>query len=80
MKTAISLPNDLFEAAEELARRLGISRSQLYRRAVEHFLKARAHDIIRESLDELYAEEDLGGRLDPAIEYAQGVSLEEDGW
>ncbi|MFH0908333.1 MAG: type II toxin-antitoxin system PemK/MazF family toxin [bacterium] len=30
MKTAISVPNNLFEAAEQVARRLGLTRSKLY--------------------------------------------------
>jgi len=79
MKTAISMPDGLFEAAEALARRLGISRSVLYQRAVESYLAARGHDIIRESLDEVYDDDDTG-QLDPAIEYLQAVSVEEDDW
>ena len=39
MKTAISLPDDLFQAVERLAKRLGVSRSELYRRAVRFFLR-----------------------------------------
>ena len=80
MKTAVSIPNSLFHAAEELAERLGIPRSQLYRRALEEFLKARGHDVIRETLDAVYAGESDGGGLDPAIEYLQDASIEEDGW
>ena len=80
MKTAISIPDSLFQAAEELAERLGISRSQLYRRAVEEYLRARGHDIIRETLDAVYAGDSDGGGLDPAIEYLQDASIEEDGW
>ena len=38
MKTAISLPDELFAAAEKLAERLGVSRSQLYATALaEHY-------------------------------------------
>ncbi|UCG51462.1 MAG: ChpI protein [Candidatus Latescibacterota bacterium] len=73
------MPDKLFEAAEDLARRLGISRSQLYQRAVEYYLRTQGHDIIRESLDELYDKEDAGG-IDPAIEYLQGMSVGEDDW
>ena len=38
MKTAISIPDDLFEQSEELAGRLGLSRSGLYQRALEELL------------------------------------------
>jgi metal-responsive CopG/Arc/MetJ family transcriptional regulator len=34
MKTAISLPDELFESADALARRMGISRSKLFATAV----------------------------------------------
>ncbi len=77
MKTAISLPDNLFQAAEDLARRLGLSRSQLYQRAVEHYLKTQGHDFIREALDEVYGQEGTS-RLDPAIEYMQAESTEKD--
>ena len=38
MKTAISLPDDLFDSADELAQQLGVSRSELYARAVAEYL------------------------------------------
>ena len=81
MKTAISIPDGLFEAADSLAGRLGISRSLLYQRAVEQYLKAQGQDIIRESLDEVYENEDTS-RLDPAIEFLQerSIDAERDGW
>ena len=79
MKTAISLPDNLFEAADDLAKKLGISRSLLYQRAIESYLRTRSHDVVRESLDEVYAG-DQAGALDPAIEYMQGISVAEDDW
>lgn len=79
MKTAISIPDNLFQAAEDLARRLGVSRSLLYQRAVEHYLRAQGHDVIRESLDAVYEEKDSGD-LDPAIEYLQSESIEGENW
>jgi metal-responsive CopG/Arc/MetJ family transcriptional regulator len=77
MKTAISIPDDLFRAADDLARRLGVSRSELYQRAVAHYLRSRGHDIIRETLDEVYASDD-DSRLDPAIEHIQNSTIKED--
>jgi Ribbon-helix-helix protein, copG family len=38
MKTAISIPDDVFEQAEAAAKRLGLSRSELFTRAVREFL------------------------------------------
>jgi len=39
MKTAISIPDDVFEAAEAAARRTGMSRSQFYVEALKLFLQ-----------------------------------------
>ena len=41
MKTAISLPTDLFVLADELAQKLGMSRSQLFVTALREFIGAR---------------------------------------
>ncbi|MDH5628356.1 MAG: ribbon-helix-helix domain-containing protein, partial [Candidatus Krumholzibacteria bacterium] len=54
MKTAISVPDNLFEAAEKVARRLGISRSELYQRAIAQYLERKGGDIVRERLDAVY--------------------------
>ncbi len=39
MKTAISLPDSVFEEAEALAQRLGLSRSELYTKALQAYLR-----------------------------------------
>ena len=57
MKTAISIPDSLFHIAESLAERMGMSRSELYRHALENYIEGRWHDGVRESLDAVYAEE-----------------------
>ncbi|MBA3234153.1 MAG: ribbon-helix-helix protein, CopG family [Propionibacteriales bacterium] len=41
MKTAISIPADLFRSTEDLAIKLGKSRSQLYREALAEYLLRR---------------------------------------
>lgn len=40
MKTAISLPDDTFERVERAAKKLGVSRSEFFARAAEHWLNA----------------------------------------
>ncbi len=57
MKTAISIPDPLFQAAEELAQRLELSRSQLYSKAVEFFVRSHRQEGITEALNRVYAEE-----------------------
>ena len=53
MKTAISIPNSIFEAAERFAQRLGVSRSQLYTTAVSEYLRKNRHEQITEKLNEV---------------------------
>jgi predicted transcriptional regulator len=75
MKTAISIPDSLFEAAEALAHRLGISRSELYRRAVAAYLKRTSREAVTSALDEVYGADAEAGLLDPAVAWLQGASL-----
>ena len=55
MKTAISIPDDVFRAADAAARAGGMSRSQLFVEAVKLFLQRRGDRGITEQLDEVYA-------------------------
>jgi metal-responsive CopG/Arc/MetJ family transcriptional regulator len=57
MKTVISIPDPLFEKAEELAHRLRVSRSELYANALRAFVGEHDEDAKRRVLDELYATE-----------------------
>jgi metal-responsive CopG/Arc/MetJ family transcriptional regulator len=52
MKTAISLPDPLFEAAEAAAKDLGLSRSKLIQTALEQFLLRRRDEDITESINQ----------------------------
>lgn len=54
MKTAVSIPDPIFVAADELAARLGISRSELYARALERELAAEDDQQITARLDAVY--------------------------
>lgn len=53
MKTAVSIPDDLFEQADELARRSGKSRSQIYREALGEYVQRRDPGSITSELDQL---------------------------
>jgi predicted transcriptional regulator len=59
MKTAVSIPDELFARAEELAARLGKSRSQVYREALAEYLSLLDPRSVTAALDELAAELDL---------------------
>jgi metal-responsive CopG/Arc/MetJ family transcriptional regulator len=54
MKTAISVPNDVFEEADRLAERLGKSRSQLYTEAMVEFLTRHDPDTITKRLNDVW--------------------------
>ncbi|HET6347933.1 MAG TPA: CopG family transcriptional regulator [Candidatus Krumholzibacteria bacterium] len=79
MKTAISIPDDIFDAAEKAARRMGISRSELYQRAVVAFLRRRGSDVVRERLDRVYGKES-NRALDPLIRAAGEKTLVDEDW
>ena len=78
MKTAISLPDDLFRLAEAAARKLKMSRSQLYATALAEFLDRRRTTKITERIDRVYSKEP--SELDPALHSAQMRSLEREDW
>lgn len=76
VKTAVSIPDPLFDAADRLARRRRMSRSALYAEALELLLAEHAHDDVTDRLNELYAEVDSS--LDPAVAAAQSRVLQEE--
>ena len=78
MKTAISLPNPRFEAVDALAARLGVSRSALFQRAVEQYLREHDDTAVTEALDRVYATETA--HVDPLLADLQIVSLPPDEW
>ena len=54
MKTAISLPDALYEDVEQTARAMGIPRSQLFARAVSEFMKRHTREEITQRLNDVY--------------------------
>ena len=59
MKTAISIPDDLFADAEELARELKKSRSRLYGDAVREYVARHSAESVTEALDHVCDEVDF---------------------
>ncbi len=54
MKTAISIPDEVFQRAERLARRTKKSRSQIFSDALREYLARHAPDEVTESMDRVY--------------------------
>jgi metal-responsive CopG/Arc/MetJ family transcriptional regulator len=56
MKTTVSLPDDLFRQAEATAKKVRVSRSQLYTQAIAEFLERSRSEHVTERLNEIYFE------------------------
>lgn len=73
VKTAVSIPDPLFKAAERASKRMGLSRSGLYSLAIAKLIEEDHGRGIREALDEVYAVED--SHLDDALSAMQLAAL-----
>jgi metal-responsive CopG/Arc/MetJ family transcriptional regulator len=78
MKTAISIPDPLFQAAEQYAQAKGLSRSELYAKAIQHYLEAVRYQGVTEALNSIYGEEK--STLEPGYITAQGQILPKEAW
>ena len=75
MKTAISIPDDVFEAAERIAARKNMSRSQLYSQAVADWVERHRDDRVTEALDAVYGVDEEAGALEAEVEMLQLRSI-----
>ena len=78
MKTAISIPDDVFKSADSLAKEIGVSRSELYATAVAEYLAKFKDQDITQRLDQVYANEVSG--LPAELRRAQARTLARDEW
>ncbi|MBV8885888.1 MAG: ribbon-helix-helix domain-containing protein [Chroococcidiopsidaceae cyanobacterium CP_BM_RX_35] len=78
VKTAISLPESIFEEAEALAQQLGMSRSELYTEALKAYLRRYSQEQIFAKLNEVYSREP--SELDPLMAELQFMSLPHEDW
>lgn len=78
MKAAISLPDHLFRAADRAAKCLGLSRSELYQRALALFLEQQGDRLLTEALNEVYAAE--ASSVSPVLMKMQRGSLATKHW
>ena len=78
MKTAISIRDDVFDSAERMAKSMGISRSELYTRAVKDYVSRHSGDRITERLDAVYGADPDASALDDTLACTQAVSLDEE--
>jgi hypothetical protein len=74
MKPAISIPDQIFTAAEKTAKRLGISRSELYATTVRDYVQSHVSEEITEKLNQVYSAEESS--LDSSLQSMRSISLE----
>jgi hypothetical protein len=79
MKTAVSIPDPVFTAAEAAAEELGLSRSALYSRALRRFLARYRQHGVTDRLNAVYGEQRASAerRLLGAAWKQRGVGSEE---
>ena len=78
MKVALSIPDDLFESAETLGKRLGLSRSRLYATALADYVAKHRGRKTTERLNAVYADEP--GQLDRPLRLAQSKTVGRYKW
>lgn len=80
MKTAISVPQDIFELSEKLAKKLKISRSAVFALGVKRLSEDEAidEDEIVARINAVCATTDTS--LDPAVKRLQARTLQRDEW
>jgi metal-responsive CopG/Arc/MetJ family transcriptional regulator len=78
MKTAVSIPDDVFEGAERLARRTKRSRSRLFSDALKEYLARHTPDKVTEAMNNALAE--IGEAKDSFVSSAARRVLERSEW
>jgi len=78
MKTAISVPDAVFKSADALAQRLGVSRSELYARAVAEYVAKHQAAKVTERLNMVYSSH--GDEVEPALRRAAKRTLRRSQW
>ncbi len=75
MKTAISIPDNIFEAAESMAHHLKISRSELFATAISEYMKSNKSKNITASLNEVYSSDN--SNVDEQLASMQRSSIDD---
>ncbi len=78
MKTAISIPDNLFKKAEKTARKMGLSRSRFFTIAVEEFIENHNPSQITDKLNSIYQNEN--SEIDQTFYSMQALSIDKDVW
>lgn len=80
MKTAVSVPDDIFQKAERLARAAGRSRSEVYSAALREYVHRHAPDEVTETLDRVVLELGDEAGAEPFVTRAAARALAKSDW
>ena len=78
MKTAISIPDPIFQSAEIMAHKLSISRSELFTKAISEYLDAHKYQNVTSALNSVYTETSAG--LDENLADMQFSTIKQEDW
>ena len=78
MKVAVSIPDPIFEAAEKLAKKRDIPRSQIFAEALAAYLELRNSESVTALLNEIYGQH--SSVLDEGLSKAQFDSISHETW
>jgi metal-responsive CopG/Arc/MetJ family transcriptional regulator len=78
MKTAVSIPDQVFEQAERLARRTRKSRSHVFSSALREYVARHSPDDVTEAMDRVC--DHVGEHADPFVARAAWQTLEHSEW
>jgi metal-responsive CopG/Arc/MetJ family transcriptional regulator len=78
MKVAVSIPDPIFEAAEQLAKERNVPRSQIFAEALSTYLELRNSESVTTLLNEIYGQEP--SKVDEALTKAQFGAISHEAW
>lgn len=78
MKTAVSIPDDIFQGAERLAKRTKRSRSRLFSDALQEYLARHTPDKVTQAMNMALAE--VSETSDGFVSASAGRVLERSEW
>lgn len=80
MKTAVSVPDDVFAGAERLARRAGRSRSDVYSAALREYVARHEPELVTDEIDKTISELGDEGLMDGFVLAAASRTLSTTEW
>ena len=78
MKVAVSIPDNIFEAAERLAKQRSVPRSQIFAEALASYIESRSSEAITSKLNEVYDQE--LSAVENGLAQAQHDSISHEAW